>query len=90
MTRNTPHGPCRSRLDPLPGEALDSWLEAIAPRLPVPLNDLMWAIGLPGGAHRRSSRPGCTDRTIALPPAEAAENLQAAWAACLPEAGTVE
>jgi len=60
------------RLPPLPGEALDSWLEAIAHRLAVPLNDLMWAIGLPGGAHRRSNRPGSTDRAIALLPAEAA------------------
>jgi molybdenum-dependent DNA-binding transcriptional regulator ModE len=59
------------RLGPLPGEALDSWLEAIAHRLAVPLNDLMWAIGLTGGAHRRSNRPGSTDRTIALPPADA-------------------
>jgi len=49
-----------------------SWLEAVAHRLTVPLNDLMWAIGLPGGAHRRSNRPGGTDRTIALLPAEAA------------------
>jgi hypothetical protein len=59
------------RLAPLPGEALDSWLEAIAHRLTVPLNDLLWAIGLPGGAHRRSNRPGTTDRTVALPPTEA-------------------
>jgi molybdenum-dependent DNA-binding transcriptional regulator ModE len=60
------------RLPPRPGEALDSWLEAIAHRLAVPLNDLMWAIGLPGGAHRRSNRPGTAERTVALPPAEAA------------------
>ncbi|MGI8450181.1 MAG: TniQ family protein [Streptosporangiaceae bacterium] len=60
------------RLDPLSGEALDSWLEAIAHRLAVPLNDLMQAIGLAGGACRRSPHPGGTDRTIALPPAEAA------------------
>lgn len=59
------------RLGPLPGEALDSWLEAIAHRLAVPLNDLMLALGLPGGAHRRSNRPGTADRTIALPSAEA-------------------
>lgn len=59
------------RLSPLPGEALDSWLEAIAHRLAIPLNDLMRGLGLPGGAHRRSRRPGTTDRTIALLPAEA-------------------
>lgn len=60
------------RTFPLPGEALDSWLEAIAHRIAAPLNDLMWAIGLTGGAHRRSNRPGTAERTVALPPAEAA------------------
>jgi hypothetical protein len=64
------------RLARLPGEALDSWLETIAHRLTVPLNDLMWAIGLPGGARRRSNRPGGTDRTIALAPAQGSRALQ--------------
>lgn len=59
------------RLSPLQGEALDSWLEAVAHRLAIPLNDLMQALGLPGGAHRRSKRPGTADRTIALLSAEA-------------------
>jgi hypothetical protein len=39
------------RLAPLPGEALDSWLDALAHRLKVPLTDLCWALGLPGGPH---------------------------------------
>ena len=39
------------RLAPLPGEALDSWLDALAHRLKVPLIDLHWALGLPGGPH---------------------------------------
>lgn len=37
------------RLAPLPGEALDSWLDALAHRLKVPLTDLHWSLGLPGG-----------------------------------------
>ncbi len=39
------------RLAPLPGEALDSWLDALAHRLKVPLTDLCWSLGLPGGPH---------------------------------------
>jgi hypothetical protein len=39
------------RLAPLPGEALDSWLDALAHRLKVPLTDLHWSLGLPGGPH---------------------------------------
>jgi hypothetical protein len=37
------------RLAPLPGEALDSWLDALAHRLKVPVIDLCWSLGLPGG-----------------------------------------
>ena len=39
------------RLAPLPGEALDSWLDALAHRLKVPLTGLCWALGLPCGPH---------------------------------------
>ena len=39
------------RLAPLRGEALDSWLDALAHRLKVPLTDLCWSLGLPGGPH---------------------------------------
>lgn len=39
------------RLAPLPGEALDSWLDALAHRLKVPVIDLCWSLGLPGGPH---------------------------------------
>ncbi|MFJ6438458.1 TniQ family protein [Streptomyces sp. NPDC091416] len=35
------------RLPPLPGEALDSWLEAIAARLNCPFTDVLSALGLP-------------------------------------------
>ena len=34
-------------LAPLPGEALDSWLEALAHRLHTRLGDLLAAVGLP-------------------------------------------
>ncbi|MFI9078378.1 TniQ family protein [Streptomyces sioyaensis] len=39
------------RLDPLPGEAFDSWFDALAHRLNVPVADLNRAIGLPGSPH---------------------------------------
>lgn len=42
------------RLEPLPGEALDSWLEALAHRLHTPLGNLMAGLGLPA----RKGRPG--------------------------------
>lgn len=71
MRRVSPPRTLPIRLAPLPGEALDSWLEAIAHRLAIPLSDLMWAMGLPGGAYRRSNRPGGTNRTTALLAAEA-------------------
>ncbi len=64
-------GPCRLpiRVAPLPGEALDSWLEALAARLAVPLSDLARSFGLAGGSGWRRGLP---DRTIALDPGEAA------------------
>ncbi|WP_225448523.1 TniQ family protein [Streptacidiphilus sp. P02-A3a] len=55
------------RLDPLPGEALDSWLEALAVRLNTPLGDVRSHLGLPvrsrSGDHLRDIPP---DWTIAL------------------------
>ncbi|BFV57544.1 TniQ family protein [Kitasatospora sp. CMC57] len=39
------------RLAPHPGEALDSYLDALAHRLNVPLIDLGWSFGLKGGPH---------------------------------------
>ncbi|HUY44999.1 MAG TPA: TniQ family protein [Streptosporangiaceae bacterium] len=56
------------RVAPLPGEALDSWLEALAARLAVPLSDLVRSFGLAGGSGWRRGLP---DRTIALDPGEA-------------------
>lgn len=55
------------RLAPLPGEALDSWLEALASRLYVRFGDVLDDLGL-GTTARRGDReiPVRTDRTIAL------------------------
>lgn len=57
------------RVAPLPGEALDSWLEALAARLAVPLSDLVRSFGLAGGSGWRRGLPS---RAIALDPGEAA------------------
>ncbi|MFF7192517.1 TniQ family protein [Streptomyces sp. NPDC008079] len=55
------------RLDPLPGEALDSWLEALAQRLNTTLGEVLWHLGFPvrgrSGNHLRDIPP---DWTIAL------------------------
>lgn len=55
------------RLAPLPGEALDSWLEALALRLSTPLGDVRSHLGFPvrnrSGNHLRDIPP---DWTIAL------------------------
>jgi hypothetical protein len=42
------------RLAPLPGEALDSWLEALAHRLDVRLGDVLDDLGLPQQAAART------------------------------------
>lgn len=62
------------RVSPVPGEALDSWFDALAYRLHVPVADLLPTLGLP-----RAVRPGAdraldipADWTILLRPAEAA------------------
>ncbi|WTW96107.1 TniQ family protein [Streptomycetaceae bacterium NBC_01309] len=56
------------RLEPLPGEALDSWLEALAHRLHTPLGNLMAGLGLPA----RKGRPRPAERGITLLAQEAA------------------
>lgn len=40
------------RVDPIAGEALDSWLEALCNRMQVPWNDLLHHVGLPAEPHR--------------------------------------
>ncbi len=40
------------RLDPIPGESFDSWLDAYAQRLRVPTVDLTEALGIPRGLRR--------------------------------------
>ena len=44
------------RLAPLPGEALDSWLEALAYRLDVRLGDVLGDLGL--AAANQERHPG--------------------------------
>lgn len=61
------------RLAPLPGEALDSWLEALAHRLNVRLGDVLGDLGLAAlskNGIRELAVP--TDWTIALRDEEAA------------------
>ncbi|MFE1728768.1 TniQ family protein [Streptomyces bacillaris] len=60
------------RVTPLPGEVLDSWLEALAQRLRTPLGEVTRNIGLPSreGTGRRPGRP--RDWTIMLGPQQAA------------------
>jgi hypothetical protein len=65
------------RLDPLPDEALGSWLDACAHRLQATLGDLAIAIGLPTRKPTRTSRPPSQlprtpDWTVSLHPDEAA------------------
>jgi TniQ len=54
------------RLAPLPGEALDSWLDALAHRLKVPLTDLCWSLGLPGGPHNVLRKDGIPASRVVL------------------------
>jgi hypothetical protein len=44
------------RVPPQPGEALDSWFDALAHRLEVAVADLLPAIGLARGARRHADR----------------------------------
>ena len=69
------------RLAPLPGEALDSWLEALAHRLNAPLGDVLDDLGLAAPARngiRDHAVP--TDWTIALREEEAARIAHATGA----------
>jgi transposase-like protein len=61
------------RLAPLPGEALDSWLAALAHRSQVCARDILIAAGLPGRIHRASQGAYTTRLTL-----EEAEQIAAA------------
>lgn len=65
------------RVMPLPGEALDSWLEALAHRLRTPMGDLLPAIGLDTNTISRSSVGISSFRWMAVLRPEEAEEL--AW-----------
>jgi hypothetical protein len=60
------------RLDPLPGEPLDSWLEAYACRLHTPLRDLLAAVGLWREADLSKPSPSLGTLTVLLHEEEAA------------------
>ncbi len=61
------------RLAPVPGEALDSWLEALAHRLDVRLGDVLSDLGLTASTRNGvRDREVPTDWTIALRDDEAA------------------
>ncbi|MBS2964767.1 TniQ family protein [Actinocrinis puniceicyclus] len=60
------------RVAPAPGEALDSWLEALAARLATPLGDVLRALGLPAQARDEERARGLpADWTIVLSREEA-------------------
>lgn len=61
------------RVPPLPGEALDSWSEALAARLLTPLGHVLWSLGLGTPPRRKSEdspRDIPADWTIMLRPHE--------------------
>ncbi|MGW4838612.1 TniQ family protein [Streptomyces globisporus] len=66
------------RLAPVPGEALDSWLDALAHRLKVPLADLCRAIGLKGGPHSVYKRDDIPANRVVLLRDPEAEAISAA------------
>jgi hypothetical protein len=57
-------------LPPVPGEALDSWLEAYAARLATPLGQMREVLGLSRSGNRLDSRGHRTDWTVHLTEAE--------------------
>ncbi|MFE3328718.1 TniQ family protein [Streptomyces sp. NPDC059176] len=58
------------RFLPLPGEALDSWFEALAHRLRTPLGELLPQLGLPRPEHRKRTQDIPTEWTVMLRPHE--------------------
>ena len=59
------------RLQPLPGEALDSWLEALAFRMRMPAGALLRSVGLRRRAQLKSPGGPASDWMIRLQPEEA-------------------
>jgi|GEM_PF-2134542 len=52
MNPHTANGRIPIRLDPIPGESFDGWLDSYAQRLRVPTVDLAEALGVPRGLRR--------------------------------------
>jgi hypothetical protein len=73
------------RLAPLPGEALDSWLDALAHRLKVPLTDLCWSLGLPGGPHNVLRKDDIPANRVVLLRDHEAQAISAAAGVPVPE-----
>jgi hypothetical protein len=63
-----------ARIEPLPGEALDSWLEALAYRMHMPAGDFLASVGLVRRDRRRKAPDEpYRDWMIQLQPGEAAD-----------------
>jgi TniQ len=60
------------RIDPLPGEALDSWLETLAFRMKMPVGDLLRSVGLKRRVRLKAAEEPPTDWIIQLQPQQAA------------------
>ena len=56
------------RLDPLPGEALDSWLETLAFRMQRPVGDLLRSLGLRRRVRLKATEEPPADWMIQLQP----------------------
>jgi hypothetical protein len=74
----------RVRPAPLPGEALDSWLEAVACRMPVPLGDVLGDLALgPRNENGSSGLATLAGFTTALPDEEPARTAYASGVAAV-------
>ncbi|MET8680702.1 TniQ family protein [Streptomyces sp. NPDC004647] len=65
------------RVQPLPGEALDSWLEALAHRLHTPLGDVLAGLGLHAPGPEQADSPSTEMLTRRLTPSTASAISQA-------------
>ncbi|MGC9543015.1 TniQ family protein [Streptomyces sp. UG1] len=66
------------RTAPIPGEALDSWLEALAAQLRTPMGDLLCEVGLPDQHRPHGWTPSTRHTWLTLLAPDEAEHLSAA------------